>query len=206
MARKKERQDWSEIQRASLGQGEKIAARCLKFDADGGVCLLPLVAREDYLQSSVNTFRESGGKVVQTSTQSGLNFSKCAVTSSFYDLVTWQAILWGGWRHKKYWLFEDRTIASSDDNSHEDGEEKQRLQSDTLWRPHCPCAWSDHQKVIWGRCHLQLILSAELEKLDNLEINSLFSSASPPTSSSGIHHVQQGRQTESVWVRVWVSE
>lgn len=41
-----------------------------------------------------------------------------------------------------------------------------------------------HQKVISGRSHLQLIFSAELKKLDNLKINSLFSSSSPPTSST----------------------
>lgn len=53
----------SEIQRASLRQGKKICARCLKFDSSGGgVCLLPLVAREDYLQSSVDTFGEGMGE------------------------------------------------------------------------------------------------------------------------------------------------
>lgn len=56
----KKKKDWSEIQRAGLGQGMKISARCLKFEADGGVCLLPLVAREDYLQSSDYTFGERG--------------------------------------------------------------------------------------------------------------------------------------------------
>lgn len=52
-------------------------------------------------------------------------------------------------------------------------------------------SWSDHRKVISGRSHLQLIFSAELEKLDNLYINSLFSSAPPPTSTTAVHHLQR---------------
>lgn len=54
--------------------------------------------------------------------------------------------------------------------------------------PLCPGGRSDHLKVISGRYHLQLIFSAELGKLDNLKINSLFSSASPPTSSTALRH------------------
>lgn len=60
--------------------------------------------------------------------------------------------------------------------------------------PSVPVPGRIHQKVISGRSHLQLIFSAEPEKLDNLKINSLFSSASPPTSSAAVHHVQPGRQ------------